>query len=83
MEAAGCSLSMPQYKVEYRECPKGAVLTSSFITASNAEEAETAVKREFTAVQANLGARQYDILDSAAAVVATHSTPADPPRENL
>ncbi len=74
---------MPQYKIEYRECPEGALLKSSFVTAPNAEEAEAAVKREFTGVQANLGARQYQILDAAAVVVAEHLTPEDPPRENL
>lgn len=63
---------MPQYKVEYRECAEGALLESSFVTALNVEHAETAVRSEFTGVQANLGARQYQILDTAGVVVATH-----------
>ena len=57
--AAAGYFSMPQYTVEYRERPEGALLKSSFVTAPNAEAAETEVKRAFTAVQANLGARQY------------------------
>lgn len=69
---------MPQYKVEYRERPEGALLKSSFVTAPNAEEAEAAVKREFTAVQANLGARQYQISDAADIVVATHTGAEEP-----
>ena len=78
MGARGCCFFMPQYKVEYRECPEGALLKSSFVMASNAEEAETAVRREFTAVQANLGARHYQILTVADLVVATHANAADP-----
>jgi hypothetical protein len=69
---------MPQYKVEYRECAEGALLKSIFFTAQNAEEAETAIKSEFTGVQANLGARQYRILDAANAVVATHAGAEEP-----
>ncbi len=63
---------MPQYKVEYREQPQGALLKPSYITASGAEDAEMAVKRAFTAVQANLGARQYEIRDGTAVLVASH-----------
>jgi hypothetical protein len=74
---------MPQYTVEYRERPEGALLKSSFFNALNAEAAETEVKRAFTVVQANLGAREYQILDAAALVVASHFTPDDGPRENL
>jgi hypothetical protein len=83
MDAGGCYFGMPQFKVEYRERPEGALLKSSTVTASDAEEAETEVKREFTAVQANLGAREYQILDADAVVVAAHSTPDDPHRDNL
>ena len=83
MDVGGCCFGMPQYKVEYRERPEGALLKTSSVTASNAEEAETEVKREFTAVQANLGAREYQILDAAAVVVAAHATPNDPHRDNL
>lgn len=82
MNAEGCYLRMPQYKVEYRECPVGALLKSNLVIASGAEEAETEVKRQFTAVQANLGARCYRILDAAAIVVAAHTSP-DRPRDNL
>ena len=71
---------MPQYKVEYRECPEGALLKSNYITATAAEDAETAVKREFTAVQANLGARQYTIEDEAGVVVAFHRSSDEPTR---
>ena len=78
MGAGCCCFSMPQYKVEYRESPEGALLKSSFVTAPNAEEAETAVKRKFTAVQANLGARQYQILDATDIVVATHDSAEEP-----
>jgi len=83
LDAEGGYFSMPQYTVEYRERPEGALLKSKFFTAANAEAAETEVKRAFTAVQANLGARQYEILDGAGNVVATHSTPDEPPRANL
>jgi hypothetical protein len=69
---------MPQYKVEYRERPEGALLKSSYITAANAEDAEAAVRREFTAIQANMGARQYQILDDAAAVVGSHRSADEP-----
>ncbi len=69
---------MPQYKVEYRERAEGALLRSSFVTAPNAEEAERAVKGEFTGVQANLGARQYQITDAADVVVATHIGAGEP-----
>ena len=72
MGASDSYFCMPQYKVEYRECPKGPLLKFSFVTAPNAKEAEAEVKREFTAVQANLGARQYQILNQADVVVATH-----------
>lgn len=70
---------MPQYRVEYREHPKGALLESNFLVASNAEDAEIEVKKAFTIVQANLGARQYQILDGER-VVATHRTPDEPSR---
>ena len=83
LEARAVSSACPQYKVEYRERPEGALLKSNFVTASNAEAAETEVKRAFTAAQANRGARQYQILDAAALVVVAHFTPDDPPRENL
>lgn len=49
----------------------------------NAEAAEIEVKRAFTLVQANLGAREYQILDAAALVIASHATPNDAPRGNL
>jgi hypothetical protein len=63
---------MPQYKVEYREAPHGAPLQSNFLTAIDDVNAELAVKREFTLMQANLGARQYQIFDDASVVVAAH-----------
>ena len=69
---------MPRFKVEYRECPEGALLQSSSIVATAVEEAETAVKREFTAVQANLGARQYAIQNEAGVVVASHRSSDEP-----
>ncbi len=69
---------MPLYKVEYRDCPGGALLKTSHITAPAVKDAETAVKREFTAVQANLGARQYAIEDVAGVVVATHASSDEP-----
>ena len=72
MSASGCCFVMPRYKVQYRECAEGALLQSSFITAPNAEEAERAVRSEFTGVQANLGARQYLIMDAEDVVIATH-----------
>lgn len=78
-----CCFNTPQYKIEYRECPEGPLLKTSYIMAFNAGAAETEVRREFTAVQANLGAREYQILDAAAVVVAAHSTPDDPHRDNL
>ena len=63
---------MPQYKVEYREAPHGALLQSNSFTALDDHNAELAVKREFTLVQANLGARQYQIFDDDSVVVAAH-----------
>jgi hypothetical protein len=69
---------MPQYKVEYRESPEGALLKSGHITAPKVEDAEAEVKREFAAVQANLGARQYEIQDDAGVVVAFHHSSDEP-----
>lgn len=69
---------MPQYKVEYRERPDGALLKSSYIHARDTLEAEAEVKRAFTAVQANLGAREYQILDADAVIVAAHRSPDEP-----
>jgi hypothetical protein len=66
---------MPQFKVEYRDGPDGAILKSAYFTASDVEEAEKEAKREFTAVQVNLGARQYEILGDEGRVVAAHSNP--------
>lgn len=72
---------MPQYKLEYRERPEGAVLKSALITADNADAAEAEARREFTLVQANLGARQFQVLDEHGAVVASHRSTDDPPRQ--
>jgi len=74
---------MPQYKVEYRERPDGMLLKATLVTALDAEAAETEAKRAFTALQANLGARQYQILDDNSVVIARHLTPEDEPRDNL
>ncbi len=62
---------------------RGPLLKSSLIIASSPEDAEAEVKREFTLVQANCGAREYRILEADALVVAAHSTPDEPYRDNL
>jgi hypothetical protein len=63
---------MPLYKVEYREREDGKVLKSDLIAADSVGQAEAKAKRNFTAVQANLGARHYQVLDHHSIVVASH-----------
>jgi len=81
MTVEGCWFSMSQYTVEYREWPEGPLLASESVSASGAEDAEATAKQRFTAVQANLGARHYCVLDDASVVVASHSTPEHSPRQ--
>jgi hypothetical protein len=63
---------LPLYTVEYRERADGKVLKSDLIAASGVSEANDKAKRNFTAVEAKLGARHYQVLDHYAAVVASH-----------
>jgi hypothetical protein len=63
---------MPLYKVEYREYVDGDVLKSDLFVANGVGEAEAKAKRNFTAVQVNLGARHYQVLDNHSDVVASH-----------
>jgi hypothetical protein len=72
---------MPQYKLEYRERAEGALLKSSLITADDPESAKAEARREFTVIQVNLGARHFQVVDEHGAVVASHQSTDDPPRE--
>ncbi len=69
---------MPQYKVEYRESRESEVLKFDLFSASDDAEAVAETKRNFTAVQANLGARHFQVLDHDAVVVAAHQSSPDP-----
>jgi hypothetical protein len=50
----------------------GKVLKSDLFVANGVGEAEAKAKRNFTAVQVNLGARHYQVLDNHSDVVASH-----------
>ena len=61
---------MPQYTIEYLE--DGKVLKSDVVTADNGLTAWLEAKKRFTVVQANLGARDYEVSDQAGAVLMRH-----------
>ena len=64
---------MPQYTIEYLE--DGKVLKSDIVTADNGLTAWVEAKKRFTCVQANLGARDFKVLDQAGAVLMRHDGP--------
>jgi hypothetical protein len=64
---------MPQYIIEYLE--DGTVLKSDVVTAGNGLAAWVEAKNRFTNVQANLGARDFKVLDQAGAVLMRHDGP--------